>query len=103
MIRARRRRSRRPCRATAAARAGGRRCRHRWLPERWRLEYRFAGSEKLLAIGPYSAVTLAKARAKRDEAKSLLADGIDPNEAKKDIQREIVAESVDTFGTIADS
>lgn len=68
----------------------------------WRLKYRFAGSEKLLALGAYPAVTLAKARTKRDEAKGLLADGIDPNEAKKEIQREIVAESVNTFGTIAD-
>lgn len=68
----------------------------------WRLKYRFAGSEKSLAIGAYPAVTLAKARAKREEAKGLLAEGIDPNEAKKEVQREIAAESVNTFGTIAD-
>ena len=68
----------------------------------WRLKYRFANSEKLLSIGVYPAVTLAKARAKREEAKGLLAEGIDPSEAKKEVQREIAAESVNTFGTIAD-
>jgi integrase len=44
----------------------------------WRLKYRFAGKEKLLTFGGYPHVSLAKARAKRDDAKRLLRDGIDP-------------------------
>jgi hypothetical protein len=37
----------------------------------WRLKYRVAGKEKLLALGVYPDVTLADARAKRDEAKGV--------------------------------
>lgn len=44
----------------------------------WRLKDRFESKEKLLALGAYPIVTLAKAREKRDAAKARLADGIDP-------------------------
>ncbi|EMN6592257.1 DUF4102 domain-containing protein, partial [Escherichia coli] len=49
----------------------------------WRLKYRIAGKEKLLAFGVYPDITLAEARAKRDEAKRILAVGGDPGEEKK--------------------
>lgn len=49
----------------------------------WRMDYRFAGKRKTLALGVYPAVTLAQARKRRDEARELLADGIDPNTAKR--------------------
>jgi integrase len=49
----------------------------------WRFKYRFGGKEKLLAIGTYPDTSLAKAREKRDEARRLLADGIDPGEHRK--------------------
>ena len=45
----------------------------------WRLKYRFAGKEKLLSLGIYPDTTLSKAREKRDEARRLIADGIDPS------------------------
>lgn len=35
----------------------------------WRLKYRYAGREKMLALGVYPGVTLAKARGKRDDAR----------------------------------
>jgi integrase len=44
----------------------------------WRLKYRFGGREKLLALGPFNLVSLKEARDKRDAAKKLLLDGIDP-------------------------
>ncbi len=50
----------------------------------WRLAYRFAGKQKSLALGAYPFVTLKQARARRDAAKALLADGVDPS-----IQRRI--------------
>lgn len=53
----------------------------------WRFKYRIDGKEKLLVIGDYPAVTLAKARQARDLAKAKLADGIDPNEAKQEDKR----------------
>lgn len=49
----------------------------------WRLRYRFGGKEKMLALGKYPEVSLADARARRDEARKLLANGVDPSENKK--------------------
>jgi integrase len=49
----------------------------------WRLKYRFDGKGKLLALGTNPAISLASARQKRDEARTLLAGGIDPSEQRK--------------------
>ena len=49
----------------------------------WRLAYRYGGKQKLLALGPYPAISLADARDARDEAKRLLALGQDPSVEKK--------------------
>jgi hypothetical protein len=46
----------------------------------WRLKYRFGGKEKLLT---YPDTSLKKAREKRDEARALLASGVDPSEARR--------------------
>ena len=50
----------------------------------WRMKYRFNGKEKRMAFGVYPAVSLAQARALRDDAKKKLAEGIDPSLAKKE-------------------
>jgi integrase len=63
----------------------------------WRLKYRVAGREKLLSIGAYPDLSLAKARERRDEARRLLADQIDPSARKK---AERLAQA-DTFESIA--
>ncbi|MDX5630652.1 MULTISPECIES: integrase arm-type DNA-binding domain-containing protein [unclassified Brenneria] len=49
----------------------------------WRLQYRFGGKQKMLALGVYPDVSLADARARRDEARKLLANGSDPGDKKK--------------------
>lgn len=49
----------------------------------WRMDYRFDGKRKTLALGVYPDVTLAKARGKRDDARALLADGVDPSHNRK--------------------
>ncbi|MCG9095184.1 tyrosine-type recombinase/integrase [Laribacter hongkongensis] len=49
----------------------------------WRLAYRFGGKQKTLALGVYPAVSLKDVRERRDEARKLLASGIDPGEARK--------------------
>ncbi|MCZ8181494.1 MAG: tyrosine-type recombinase/integrase [Beijerinckiaceae bacterium] len=49
----------------------------------WRFAYRYNGSQKSLAIGPYPEISLAEARQKRDDAKRLLINGIDPSQKKK--------------------
>jgi integrase len=49
----------------------------------WRMSYRFAGKQKTLALGVYPAVTLADARERRDKARKLLANEVDPSAAKR--------------------
>ncbi len=49
----------------------------------WRLKYRFGGKERRLALGVYPEVGLKEARAKRDDARKLLAKGVDPGALRK--------------------
>lgn len=58
----------------------------------WRLAYRFARKQKVLALGPYPLISLADARLARDEAKRLLLAGLDPSQEKKK-KAEIVSNS----------
>jgi hypothetical protein len=44
----------------------------------WRLKYRFDGKEKRLSLGVYPDISLKAARDRRDAARKLLSDGIDP-------------------------
>jgi hypothetical protein len=49
----------------------------------WRLKYRFAGREKRLSLGVFPDVKVSQARERRDEARELLVEGIDPSELRK--------------------
>lgn len=49
----------------------------------WRFKYRFDGKEKRLSLGVYPDVALKDARDRRDKARKLLADGVDPGENRK--------------------
>lgn len=68
----------------------------------WRMAYRFDGKQKLLSFGSYPDTTLASARGKRQQAKTLLADGVDPLSYAKAEKQEQRALSEHTFGKIAD-
>lgn len=68
--------------------------------KRWRMKYRFGGKEKLLAFGTYPDVPLIRAREKRDEARRLLADGVDPSENRKTQKAAKVALSANSFELI---
>jgi integrase len=63
----------------------------------WRFRYRYGGVEKLLALGAYPDVPLKRARVKRDDARRLLADGIDPS-AQRQAERTM---QQDTFEGVA--
>jgi integrase len=67
----------------------------------WRLKYRVAGKEKLLALGVYPEVTLAAARKKRDEAREMLAAGGDPGEAKRVEKHAAKVAALNTFEAVA--
>ena len=49
----------------------------------WRFRYRHNGNARMLSLGAWPAVTLADARQRRDEARKLVAQGIDPSAARK--------------------
>jgi len=68
----------------------------------WRLKYRWAGKEKLLSLGIYPDVSLAMARARRDEARSLLAAGTDPSSARQSAKESDEARVRDTFQNVAE-
>lgn len=66
----------------------------------WRFKYRFGGKERLLSFGAYPTVTLADARTRRDDAKKLLANGVDPGEIKK-AQKAAQCDNAGSFEVIA--
>lgn len=67
----------------------------------WRMDYAFASKRKTLALGVYPAVSLGKARKRRDEAKELLADGLDPGVAKREEKQAQADAAANTFEAVA--
>ncbi len=67
----------------------------------WRLDYRYANKRKTLAIGVYPTVTLKDAREKRDEARRLLAEDIDPGEHRKVTKASKFLQAENNFEAIA--
>jgi integrase len=49
----------------------------------WRMDYRFGGKRKTLALGVYPETTLADARSKCEEARKLIKNDIDPADVKR--------------------
>ncbi|SUG14486.1 CP4-like integrase [Salmonella enterica subsp. arizonae] len=62
----------------------------------WQMAYRFDGKQKIFSIGVYPTVSLADARQRRDEAKRLLDQGIDPNAKKQAEVKELKAKRDNT-------
>ncbi|HLX03132.1 MAG TPA: integrase arm-type DNA-binding domain-containing protein [Trinickia sp.] len=67
----------------------------------WRMNYRFAGKDKTLALGVYPDVSLAAARKKRDRVREKLAAGIDPGEAKRVEKRAMRLAAANSFEVVA--
>lgn len=67
----------------------------------WQLAYRFVGKQKTLSVGKYPDVSLADARARREAARKLIANGIDPGEAKQAQKREDKIVAANTFEAVA--
>ena len=68
----------------------------------WRVSYRFSGKQKLLALGAYPIVSLADARARRDEAKTLLKRNIDPSQQTKLDRIAATVSRATTFDAVAE-
>jgi integrase len=67
----------------------------------WRFKYRFGGKEKKLAFGVYPEVSLAEAREKRDQARKLLANDVDPAVVKQATKNAIVQATENSFQLVA--
>ncbi|MDR3076380.1 MAG: integrase arm-type DNA-binding domain-containing protein [Synergistaceae bacterium] len=64
----------------------------------WRVKYKMMGKENTLTLGEYPLVTLRQAREKRDEARRLIINGVDPA-VRRDMER--LESDMPTFGDIA--
>lgn len=66
----------------------------------WRFRYKFDDKEKLLSLGIYPDVGLKGARERRDAARKLLADGIDPGENRKAQKSARADWAANSFGVV---
>jgi integrase len=66
----------------------------------WRMKYRFGGKEKRLAFGVYPDVSLAQARERRDAARKILAQDMDPADIRNAQKAEALARG-ETFEIVA--
>lgn len=66
----------------------------------WRFRYNFDGKEKLLSLGTYPDVTLKEAREKRDAARKLIAQGIDPGAERKADRAAVAALTENCFEAV---
>lgn len=66
----------------------------------WRFRFRFGGKQHLMAFGVYPETSLADARQKREEARRLVAAGVDPREHKR-AEKEEQGKEVITFEVVA--
>jgi hypothetical protein len=67
----------------------------------WRFRYRFDGKHKTLSMGVYPDVTLKDARVRRDEARRLLANGIDPGVHRKAAKSARAESAANSFEVVA--
>lgn len=67
----------------------------------WRLKYRHDGKEKRLSLGTYPDTSLKAARERRDQARRLLADGIDPSQARQAEKAQAARETEHPFEAVA--
>ena len=67
----------------------------------WHLRYKHNGSEQLISLGKYPAISLAKARKLRDDAKATLAEGKNPSREKKAEKLRIMQGGENTFERVA--
>ncbi len=67
----------------------------------WRLRYWLAGKEKSLSLGVYPAVSLKKARAKRDEERNRLDNNLDPSAERRAEKLRLKSAAENSFEAVA--
>ena len=66
----------------------------------WKLKYKFDEKEKLLSLGAYPDITISKARELREQYKTDIANGINPNAVKKDKKENLKQEELKQENTL---
>ena len=66
----------------------------------WRFSYSYGGKEKLLSLGTFPLISLPEARRLRDEARKLVAAGIDPSEHRRNEREAKAMADVGTFSAV---
>ena len=66
----------------------------------WHFKYHFDNKEKKLTFGSYPEISLLDARQRRDDARKLLANGVDPGAVRK-AQKQAKVEDTETVEVIA--
>jgi hypothetical protein len=82
---------------SSSARKAEKSAANRW----WRLKYRFNGKENRISLGTYPEVSLKDARERRDEARKLLARGIDPSQSRKEQKTAEAERAENSFEKVA--
>lgn len=67
----------------------------------WRLKYRIARKEKRISLGVYPDVSLKAARERRDEARKLIADGVDPSLQRQAKKKATEVKAANSFEVVA--
>tara|TARA_R110000782_G_scaffold48146_1_gene105499 strand:+ start:575 stop:1792 length:1218 start_codon:yes stop_codon:yes gene_type:complete len=68
----------------------------------WRMKYRFAGKEKSLSFGKYPEVSLKRARDLRLEARTQIAEGLDPSFEKQQKHFNSMEQASNSFEKVAE-
>lgn len=66
----------------------------------WRFKYSFSGMSKTISFGTYPEISLAQARERREEARKLLANDVDPSDNRKAVKsakEELLANSFEAI------
>lgn len=67
----------------------------------WRFKYRFNDKEKRISLGVYPDVGLGLARERRDDARKLIANGVDPSEHRKVMKKVEIERTSNSFEVVA--
>lgn len=66
----------------------------------WQVKYRHFGKEKTLSLGTYPIVSIKEARNRRDEAKKLINQGVDPSALKQQEKQKKVVAAANSFEAV---
>lgn len=67
----------------------------------WRMKYHCNDNEKVLSLGQYPEITLKTARTLAEEARISIANGVDPNDTKKSLKKELLKRADTSFESVA--